>query len=174
MMFKKWFIIAILPIVVIANQIALPDGFGADFTQEITTPEKEKITYKGKIDFLAPSVFKWTYKIPTSKEVCTNGSELVVVDHDLEQVSFFVIDKGLNLPEVIANAKLVRPTVYTAKYQQKEYTLQVDAKGRLSRIAYYDELDNTVLIIFSQLKEAKPSYEVLQCSYPEHYDLVEE
>ncbi|HHO42799.1 MAG TPA: hypothetical protein ENN12_05555 [Epsilonproteobacteria bacterium] len=172
-MIKRLLLVVILSLFGFGGEISLPDGFSANFSQEITTPEKNKITYSGEVRFLSPGILKWSYKTPTSKEVCTDGVELMVVDHDLEQVSFFLIDKGLNLPEVIANAKLVRPSVYIAKYEKKEYTLQVDPKGRLSRIAYFDDLENTVLIIFSNVKEGKPTSKSLECTYPTRYDIIE-
>ncbi len=42
-------------------------------------------------------LFKWEYKRPTEKEVCSDGVELIVIDHELEQITRYLIDDGLDL-----------------------------------------------------------------------------
>ena len=131
--------------------ILLPKSFQSDFTQTITTDQNKKIKYSGNILFSSTNSFKWSYKQPTKKEVCTDGKDLLVVDHDLEQVSAYRVDNGLDLNNILKNARIHRESVYIAKYKSKNYTIQVDKIGKLSRIAYKDDLDNTVLIVFKNM-----------------------
>ncbi|SFV51527.1 Outer membrane lipoprotein carrier protein LolA [hydrothermal vent metagenome] len=156
--------------------LSLPNSFKADFQQIITSDNGKKITYNGSILFSSPKQFKWSYKSPTQKDICTDNAELIVVDHDLEQVSRFVIDRGLNLSAILANAKERRESVYIASYGGKSYTIQVDRKNQLSRIAYKDDLDNNVLIIFSHMRYNKKSYssKKMRCRVPASYDKIEE
>lgn len=156
------------------NAITLPNSFQANFRQTITNEHKKQISYQGKISFSTPNYFKWSYTSPTKKEVCTDGRELLVVDHDLEQVSAYLINKGLNLPEIVKKAKLHRKSVYIAKYEGKNYTIQVNSRGELSRVAYIDDLDNTVLIVFSKMKYSKSRMKAskLKCGYPDTYDQI--
>jgi len=152
--------------------IALPASFHAKFRQTITNDQKKEIVYRGKIDFSSPSSFKWNYTFPTKKEVCSDGKELLVVDHDLEQVTGYRMDKGLDLPAILKKAKPHRKSVYIAKYQDRYYTIQLNSRQELSRIAYRDDLDNNVLIIFSGMKYGKKKIpeEKMKCNYPEGYD----
>ena len=151
-------------------------SFQAHFKQTITNDQKKQIIYQGKIDFSSPNHFKWRYSTPTKKEVCTDGVKLQVVDHDLEQVSTYMIDKGLDLPAILKSAKLHRKSVYVAKYQGKSYTIQVNSRQELSRIAYKDDLDNTVLIVFSKMRYGKKkiSGAQMRCGYPDAYDRIGE
>ena len=159
-----------------AGPIVLPENFQADFTQKITNTKKKSIIYKGKVRFSDKNRLKWEYTEPTKKEVCTNGRELLVVDHDLEQVSIYLISKAFNLPAILKKAKSYKDTrtVFVAHYEGRDYTLQTDAKGRLSRVAYYDDLENTVLIIFDHMKYGKGKLKPgsMQCNYPGNYDVI--
>lgn len=159
-----------------ASAIVLPDHFSAHFTQQITNTDKKTIEYKGTVRFSDQKMLKWEYQEPTKKEVCTNGQNITIVDHDLEQVSYFLIEKGFDLAKILANAKLHKPTVYLAKYEGKQYTIQVDSKGQLSRVAYYDDLDNKVLIIFDKMQYGKGnlSLESMLCPAPVDYDVIGE
>ncbi len=126
-------------IVYAQSEIKLPVSFQANFEQSITNDKKKKISYSGKIQY-SSQYFKWIYATPTKKSVCTDSQELIVVDHDLEQVSTYMMDEALDLPSILQKAELHRKTVYIASYKGKNYTIQVDKKKRLSRIAYKDNL----------------------------------
>ncbi|AKF24697.1 hypothetical protein YH65_04320 [Sulfurovum lithotrophicum] len=157
-----------------ADGITLPEHFKANFVQMITNPKKKIIQYSGKVRFSIPSLMKWEYTRPTRKEVCTDGRELRVVDHDLEQVSIYLISKGFNLNEIVKKAKLHSENIYVARYEGKSYTIQVDGKKRLQSIAYFDELDNKVQIVFKNIKYGKGALglESMRCSAPKAYDMI--
>ena len=155
--------------------IELPDNFQADFTQKITNTKQKVITYKGKVRFTNDRLFKWSYKEPTQKEVCTDGFELLVVDHDLEQVSAFMITKGIDIAKILKKATLYTENIYVAEYENKKYTIQVDKRQRLHSIAYYDDLDNKVQIVFKKMKYGKGDLPVksMKCNYPKDYDMIQ-
>jgi len=163
-----------LGITLYAGGITLPGHFKANFTQMITNTKKKTITYSGKVFFSTPSLMKWEYTRPTRKEVCTDGRELRVVDHDLEQVSTYLISKGFNLNEIVKKAKLYSENIYVAHYGGKSYTIQVDGKKRLQSIAYYDDLDNKVQIVFRKVKYGKSAFglDSMRCSAPKAYDMI--
>lgn len=171
---KKILASMVVGIFLYAEGIALPDNFHADFRQKITNPKKKVIDYSGKVRFSTPSLMKWEYSRPTKKEVCTDGKELRVVDHDLEQVSLYLISKGFNLNEVVKTAKEHSPGIYVARYEGKSYTIKVDGKKRIQSIAYYDDLDNKVQIIFKNMNYGKGalSRKSMRCSAPRDYDVI--
>jgi len=171
---RQLLLIFSLSIFVYAESIKIPENFQANFTQMITNPKKKVINYSGKVYFSEGSKLKWEYKKPTKKEVCTNGSELVVVDHDLEQVSEYQINKGFNLSKILRKAKFHKGNLYLADYNGKKYTIQVDKKKRLQAVAYFDDLDNKVQIAFRKVKYGKgklPSRK-MTCDYPKNYDMI--
>ena len=163
-----------VPSLLLAN-IALPENFQADFVQKITNPKQKVITYSGKVRFSNKTLFKWSYREPTKKEVCTDGKELLVVDHDLEQVSAYRISDGIDIAKILQKAEPYRPNVYVAVYEAKKYTIQVDREQKLHSIACFDDLDNKVQIIFQKMKYGKGDLpaESMKCNYPIAYDRIE-
>ena len=158
----------------LSANIALPENFQADFIQKITNTKGKVITYSGKVRFSNERLFKWSYKEPTQKEVCTDGFELLVVDHDLEQVSAYMITKGIDIAKILQKAILHSENIYVAEYENKKYTIQVDKKQRLHSIAYYDDLDNKVQIVFKHMKYGKGNLptQSMKCNYPRNYDMI--
>jgi len=171
---RQLLLIFTLSIFIFAKSINIPENFQANFTQMITNPKKKVINYSGKVYFSEASKLKWEYKKPTKKEVCTNGLELLVVDHDLEQVSKYNISKGFNLSEILKKAKYHSKKLYLADYDGKKYTIQVDKNNRLQAVAYFDDLDNKVQIAFRKVKygKGKLSSKKMTCSYPKSYDMI--
>jgi outer membrane lipoprotein carrier protein len=157
-----------------ADTLILPENFKADFTQKITNTNDKIIHYEGKVYFSDESALKWEYTIPTQKEVCTNVYELIVVDHDLEQVSRYTMDKEFNLIKIVKEAKFHSKNIYVSKFDAKTVTIQVDAKKHLHSIAYFDNLDNKVQILFKNVVYAKGSLseKIMSCHAPVAYDTI--
>ena len=157
-----------------AQGLSLPEYLSASFTQMITNPQKKVIHYTGTVQFMQPSLSKWIYTTPTQKEVCLNNHELKVVDHDLEQVSQYRINKGLKLAKILKYAKLHKKDIYVAHYEDKSYTIKIDAQRRLQSIAYFDELENKVQIIFKKVKYKKGKFDKakMTCKIPKDYDII--
>ncbi len=154
--------------------IVLPAGMEAEFVQKVTNPRKKVIKYSGTLLMDDGRRFKWSYVEPTRKEVCSDGKRVIVVDHDLEQVSFYRMKKGFDLGAVLARAKHYRENLYTAKYQGRTYTLAVDGKGHVEQVAYRDDMDNVVNIHLYNLKilPKAPSVSKMRCPYPKSYDII--
>lgn len=175
---KQIWMLLLLSGTLAASPISVPDNFKAEFNQRITNPDKKVIHYTGTVRFSDERMLKWTYKEPTQKEVCSNGENVTVVDHDLEQVSYYLIEKGFDLAKILKSAKPYKETktVFIAKYEGKNYTIQLDAKERLWRVAYYDDLENEVLIIFENMHYGKGKLPIksLLCEAPESYDVIGE
>ena len=174
---KRLFILSILVLSSVysfANGISVPTAFKANFTQIVKNPKGKVIKYRGKIVFNSPSETKWIYTSPTKKEVCSSGTQLVVIDHDLEQVSYFNIDKGLNLSRVLRSARLHKGRTYVAKFKGKYYTVVLTPSRKIEQIAYNDNLDNQVNIIFTNTKyfdKLLPARKFI-CARPKGYDAV--
>lgn len=187
---KLFFTISILAMTLQAD-IALPNNFETDFTQTITNDKGKIINYGGEVKFkqektlllnekgssteISSKFFKWIYKRPTQKEVCTDGLQLIVVDHDLEQVSSYLLDEGLDLEEVLKVAQKISQKDYKAIYKEVEYLITVDKKEQLKKIFYVDNLDNRVKIIFEKMEYNSKTFDDknLECDAPKDYDSIE-
>jgi outer membrane lipoprotein carrier protein len=168
-------LIPFLTLLTFAVEVKIPISFKANFTQKITNPKKKIIKYSGSILLDDSGAFKWIYKTPTKKEVCSNGKDFLVVDHDLEQVSFYRLNKSLNLLEVLKNAKHHKDNLFVASYQKKNYTFSIDKKGQIDQIAYRDDLENIVNIHFIKMhySDKSISKKRLECQYPNSYDMIQ-
>jgi len=157
-----------------AGELKIPVAFESQFVQEIISPSNKKITYRGKVQYSKSSLLKWQYISPTKKEVCTDGKELVIVDHDLEQISFYTIDKGFDLFGVLKNAKKQKNGTYLAAYQKKSYFINLNANGQLAGITYHDDLDNYVNIRFNGIKYNNSPFSniSMKCVLPRDYDII--
>jgi outer membrane lipoprotein carrier protein len=175
----------------IGASIVLPNNFLADFEQTITNDKGKKINYKGTVVFkqekeiliaengteqeFVSKFFKWNYNKPTHKEVCSDGIEIIVIDHDLEQVSKYLIDDGLDLEEVLKVAKQISNRDYKAVYKEVEYLITLNSKGELEKIFYTDNLDNRVKIVFKNMRYNVANFndKYLECDIPKDYDTIE-
>lgn len=173
----------------LSADITLPKNFKTDFHQSITNDKGKVINYEGSVVFknfqqlLANamgeetnynrSLFKWSYTSPTQKEVCTDGSQLIVIDHDLEQVSNYMIEEGINLEAILQVAQKLSSTDYTANYKETEYLITLDDKEQLQQIMYVDNLDNHVKIIFNNMNyNTTVNVDALSCNSPVEYDII--
>jgi outer membrane lipoprotein carrier protein len=170
---KRVFLIVSFSIFISAGGVKLPEGMSVSFLQKVTNQQKKVIKYSGNLTIWKNRV-KWSYTKPSKKEVCSDGKKLVVVDHELEQVGFYKMNKAFNLRKIIQNARHYKNNIYVAKYQKKNYTIAVDKNGFISQIAYKDDMDNVVNIHFNHLKVLKkaPQNRALICPYPKSYDLL--
>lgn len=179
-------------IITLNASITLPTNFETNFQQSITNDKGKVIKYEGSVKYqnikelisdgvgiqteFSRNLFKWNYTNPTKKEVCTDGIQLTVIDHDLEQVSNYLIDdKGINLEEILKVAIPLSLKDYKATYNETEYLITLDKKNQLSQIVYVDELDNGVKIIFSNMHYNLPTFTetLLECNTPKGYDIIE-
>ena len=187
---KILFTLASLTIMATAS-ISLPSNFQTEFKQTITNEKDKVITYSGSVKFknekqiiineqgishkIQSNLFRWDYESPTKKEVCTDGTQLIVVDHDLEQISRYIIDEGINLEEILKVAQQISITDYKATYKEIEYLITLDEKSWLKKIFYVDNLDNRVKIEFNQMQYDNNIFENanLECIAPADYDIIE-
>jgi len=158
----------------IAGELKMPVSFSAHFTQKVTSPKKKVIKYSGKILLNRSGDLKWSYSKPAKKEVCSEAKHYTIVDHDLEQVSFYELRQALDLTSLLGKARHHKGNLYVATYQNVLYTFSLDKKGRLDQIAYKDANDNVVNIHFQRMRyKNKPnSHRSMQCPYPKSYDII--
>ena len=173
----------------LSADITLPQSFKTGFHQTITNEKGKVIKYDGTVlfknfqhsftndlgneNYYTRSLFKWSYTSPTQKEVCTDGTQLMVVDHDLEQVSSYMIDDGINLEEILKIAKKITEKDYQATYKEVEYLISLDKKAQLEQIVYVDNLDNAVKIIFKNMNyNLNINEDALECNAPQDYDVI--
>ncbi len=178
--------------VVLHAGITLPDNFESSFRQTITNDKGKVIKYSGRVYFkeykdtyvdnlnqpkiLSSKLFKWIYSSPTKKDVCSDGTQIIIIDHDLEQISKYLMDDGFDLENVLTVAERISTKDYKAVYKNIEYLITMDSSNRLRKIFYVDSLDNKVRIVFFNMKYNNPNFNSsnLECPENPNYDIIEE
>ncbi len=185
----KILIILSISFLVLSAEITLPSNFTTNFQQTITNDNGKVIKYKGAVYFedivettsddsgvehsYKRSLFKWNYREPSKKEVCTDGVQLTVVDHDLEQVANYLVDEAIDLKSILSRANKLTLSDYQASYKNIEYLITLDDKNQISKIVYVDNLDNHVKIIFSNMRYNEVfNSNFLVCNAPKGYDRI--
>ena len=171
---KYLLILYTLCIVAFAEGITLTPAMEAQFVQKITHPNRSVERYEGTLLLDNSSRFKWSYTKPLKKEICSDGSNLIVVDHDLQQVSFYRLLGGFDLSSILKRAKHYKGRLYLASYKGHNYTIALDSKGLIEQIAYRDEHDNIVNIHLYKVKRYTKVIPTkrFNCPYPKSYDLI--
>jgi outer membrane lipoprotein-sorting protein len=157
-----------------AQDIDIPASFKANFVQQIKNTRGKIIKYRGKIYYNYPDTTKWIYRSPTRKDVCSSDGKVIVIDHDLEQASYYKVDRGLNLAKVLKRAKHHKGNLYVTKYKGKYYTIVLNKRGQINQIAYKDNLDNTVNLMFTHIRYGNnpmPTSRFI-CAKPASYDSI--
>ncbi|WP_411675406.1 LolA-like outer membrane lipoprotein chaperone [Campylobacter sp. LR264d] len=145
-------------------------NFSSDFTQSVSS-KNSKIDYKGHF-IITPNQAFWKYESPNKKEIYINKEDIVIIEHDLEQVIFSKFDKVPNLSEIFKKAKQIDSKTYEVKYDNINYTIKLN-KDSVENISYQDEFENNILIEFyNQNKDDFINSNVFTPKIPKHYDKV--
>lgn len=162
-------IIILFPAILFSSSLNIKD-FKSSFTQTITSPKNKITKYSGNIKFHNDSM-KWEYIKPTKKEICSKNNKMLIVNHDLEQVTLINSPKKINILKVLNEAKLHHKNIYTVKMFDLLYTISVN-NNTLEYITFYDEVDNKILIQFKKIKHK--SIKNILCNYPSYYDFIKD
>lgn len=145
-------------------------NFSSDFTQSIKS-KNSLITYKGHFILEQDKAF-WSYDSPTKKEIYINKNQVIIVEHDLEQVIFSKLDNTPNLNEIFKNAKKLDENKLQAKYKNITYLINLE-NDEVKNISYKDEFDNIVNIeLYEQKRNLNIDENIFKAKYPKTYDLI--
>ncbi len=145
-------------------------NFSSEFTQSVSSKDS-KIDYSGRFVLTQNKAF-WSYEKPSKKEIFIQNNEIIIVEHDLEQVVFSKLDKIPNLNEIFKRAKKINDNKLEAKYEGINYQIYLE-KDEVKSISYKDEFENSVLItLFNQRKNTKIDENIFTPNFPKNYDLV--
>lgn len=127
-------------------------SFEADFIQTITDEEKKVLKYKGTMHSKRPSLVLWNYTDPINKKIYIDNKRAVIVEAELEQAIIKRLKDEIDFFEILSKAKSLDETHYIAYYKDIEFTIEED-NGVIVSLSYTDQLENKVLITFSNQKQ---------------------
>jgi len=168
---KQKFLLLLLTTASFAN-INNINSLEADFIQKIVDDKNQTIIYHGHIKAKKPQYALWQYIKPIQKSVYILENQAIIVEPELEQVIIKKIGSNFNFFELINNAKKITENKYLARYNNTTFIIQTK-NGSIISISYKDELENSVVIDFTnQLENKKLDNKEFKPTIPDDYDVI--
>ncbi len=124
----------------------------SNFKQSITNDQNAKIVYNGKIYATQKSnQALWEYNSPIIKKIYYKGGKLVIIEPELEQVIYAKLDKVPNILKLLQSAKKISDSDFKTHFNGIDYYIAMNG-GKIDKISYTDEIQNKVVIQFSDEK----------------------
>ena len=147
-------------------------SFEANFIQTITDEEKKTLTYKGKMHSQRPDLVLWHYTEPINKKIYITKTKAIIVEPELEQAIIKRLQGEIDFFGILTSAEAVDDTHYQASYKEITFIL-TEENGVIKSLSYTDQLENDVLITFSDQKQNRPMKESLFIpKIPKDFDII--
>jgi outer membrane lipoprotein carrier protein len=148
------------------------DTYKADFSQTITNPSGKEIFYKGQLFIKKPLNILWKYQDPIEKDVYLIDQKVTIIEPDLEQAIVSKLDKQINILKVLQDGKKIDTNKYKAILHNKPYVYEVN-DNKLTSITYKDDVDNHVMITFSNIVQNEALDEQrFNFNIPSYFDII--
>ena len=169
------------------------NSFEANFVQEVKDFSNQIIDESsGKVIFLKPNFFRWTYQIPSENEIISDGEFLYLYDPDLKQVIESKLDGQLNMSpamllvseniheffntRLLKNSQNIMEFVAQPKNNESAFFKQVIFKfsnNQLNIMKVLDNFDNLTTIKFHKIIQNKDINEAkFLFNYPDDIDVI--
>lgn len=147
--------------------------FEADFEQRITDEDNQTLIYRGHVWADRSNLARWRYDTPVVKEIYIQHATVVILEPDLEQAIVRPLDREIDFLSILAQAKRVDDTLYTAYYASQTYTIHLDNEQNLDAIRYRDGFENRIELRFSHQKRNEPiDSEIFKVDIPADFDVI--
>lgn len=169
---KKLFLFFIITLPLYANNFQNIKTLETNFIQTIQNPSGTKVYYEGKLHIKEPNLIKWEYKKPFKKYVYIKKYTITIIEPELEQAIITKINKEINILALLKKAKKTSQNLYTSRFNNIEFNLTLH-NNSLKSISYKDELENSILIEFTQVQQNHNIEDkIFKFQIPYHYDLI--
>jgi len=175
MKYFKTIIVCLLLIntAVFANDFKNLKTFEAKFTQNITNPSGNKVSYNGLIFIKEPNKIKWQYNDPIEKFVYIKKYTVTIIEPELEQIIVTNLNKEINIINLLKTAEKISQNELRSNFNNVDYFLTLENQ-KLQKISYKDEIENDVVISFFDVKQDKEIDEkVFKFIIPDYYDVIQ-
>jgi len=155
-----------------SNSLNSINNFTANFNQIITNDLGKKIDYKGKIFVKKSGKILWKYEKPILKNIYILNKLVIVDEPQLEQAIYTNIDKSINFKKIIDKAKQISKNKYKALLFHTQYFIKLK-DGKINSLFFKDNLENTILIKFFNVKQnINIDDSIFNFFPPNYYDVI--
>ncbi|MYM59897.1 outer membrane lipoprotein chaperone LolA [Vibrio sp. OCN044] len=165
------------------KRLQLSEGFSADFTQQLISPEGDVLTKgAGKVDISRPSLFRWETISPDENVLVSDGKSLWYYSPFIEQVSIYSQEQATeqtpfvlltrNKPSDWDSYKVSQqgdfftliPT--SVDSNQGSFKLEIDKKGAVKGFSIVEQDGQRSDFKFNNVSLSKPSSERFTFTIP--------
>ncbi|HHG3263373.1 TPA: outer membrane lipoprotein chaperone LolA [Vibrio parahaemolyticus] len=155
------------------KRLAMNEGFSADFSQQVISPEGETVMEgEGTVEIARPSLFRWSTTFPDENLLISDGKTLWYYSPFIEQVSIYWQEQATEqTPFVLltrnrasdwdnykisqkGNEFTLIPTAVDST--QGQFQINIDAKGVVKGFNVIEQDGQKGLFTFSNVKLGKP------------------
>ncbi|TOA88940.1 outer membrane lipoprotein chaperone LolA [Vibrio parahaemolyticus] len=155
------------------KRLAMNEGFSADFSQQVISPEGETVMEgEGTVEIARPSLFRWSTTFPDENLLVSDGKTLWYYSPFIEQVSIYWQEQATEqTPFVLltrnrasdwdnykisqkGNEFTLIPTAVDST--QGQFQINIDAKGVVKDFNVIEQDGQKGLFTFSNVKLGKP------------------
>ncbi|EGQ8081571.1 TPA: outer membrane lipoprotein chaperone LolA [Vibrio parahaemolyticus] len=155
------------------TRLAMNEGFSADFSQQVISPEGETVMEgEGTVEIARPSLFRWSTTFPDENLLVSDGKTLWYYSPFIEQVSIYWQEQATEqTPFVLltrnrasdwdnykisqkGNEFTLIPTAVDST--QGQFQINIDAKGVVKGFNVIEQDGQKGLFTFSNVKLGKP------------------
>jgi len=173
----KKYILALLLITssLISAELTNLKTISSNFTQLISNSSHNTIKYNGKMYAKKENnLALWIYTSPVEKKIYYRDGNIVILEPDLEQVTFAKLNKVPNIISILKRAKKISKNKLVATFNKTKYTITTN-KNTVKKIQYKDEMQNRVTINFYNTKvNHNISDRVFIYEIPAGYDVLKQ
>ncbi len=157
----------------LSKRLSINEGFSADFSQQVISPEGETVMEgEGTVEIARPSLFRWSTTFPDENLLVSDGKTLWYYSPFIEQVSIYWQEQAAEQTPFVLLTRNRASDWDNYKVSQKgnEFTLiptavdstqgrfqiNIDAKGIVKGFNVIEQDGQRGLFTFSNVKLGKP------------------
>jgi outer membrane lipoprotein carrier protein len=145
---KKIIFMLLMSSILIATNLTNIQTIQTSFIQKIKNNTNNVLTYQGTMFAQKQNnLALWIYEKPKYKEIYYKNGEIVIIEPDLEQVTFAKLEKAPNIITILKNAKQISKNKLITIFNNTKYKISTD-DNFVKYIEYKDEMQNYVRIDF--------------------------
>lgn len=168
----------------LSKRLQMSDGFSANFTQQLISPEGEVLTQgAGKVDISRPSLFRWETTSPDENLLVSDGKSLWYYSPFIQQVSIYSQEQAIEQTPFILLTRnrasdwdsykvsqqgdlfTLLPTAVESN--QGTFKLEIDKKGAVKGFSVIEQDGQKSEFKFNNINLSKPSADYFTFSVPE-------
>ncbi|EGX7687105.1 outer membrane lipoprotein chaperone LolA [Vibrio parahaemolyticus] len=170
------------------KRLAMNEGFSADFSQQVISPEGETVMEgEGSVEIARPSLFRWSTTFPDENLLVSDGKTLWYYSPFIEQVSIYWQEQATEqTPFVLltrnrasdwdnykisqkGNEFTLIPTAVDST--QGQFQINIDAKGVVKGFNVIEQDGQKGLFTFSNVKLGKPKADRFTFTVPKDVEV---